>query len=322
MEFTQILFYAFLLGLFIVVMGSFVTVAQGTIGVVTMFGKYRRIMHPGLNWKIPVFELISRRVSIQNQSVELKFLAITADQANVNFKAMLLYAVMNHDEETIKDVAFKFIDNQSLMQALVRTVEGSVRSFVATKRQSEILLSRRDIVESVKGQLDQSLAAWGYHLIDLQMNDISFDEEIMRSMAQVVASNNLKAAAENQGQALLITKTKQAEAEGNAIRISAEAERQAAQLRGQGIALFREEVAKGMSKAATEMRTAGLDSSVILFSMWTDSIKHFAENGKGNVIFLDGSTEGMTRTMREMMALSQGNMQMGALASTDENQNS
>lgn len=315
MEFTQVLFYGFVSLLVIIVLSSFVTVSQGTIGVVTMFGKYRRIMLPGLNWKIPLLEIISRRVSIQNQSVELKFLAITSDQANVNFKAMLLYAVMNQQEETIKDVAFKFIDNQSLMQALVRTVEGSVRSFVATKRQSEILLSRRDIVESVKGQLDQSLAAWGYHLIDLQMNDISFDEEIMRSMAQVVASNNLKAAAENQGQALLITKTKQAEAEGNAIRISAEAEKQAAQLRGQGIALFREEVAKGMSKAAAEMKTAGLDSSVILFSMWTDAIKHFAENGKGNTIFLDGSSEGMTRTMREMMAMSQGNYQMGMIES-------
>jgi len=172
---------------------SFVTVAQGSIAVITMFGKYRRIMTPGLNWRLPVLEAIYRRVSIQNQSIELQFQAITADQANVNFKAMLLYAVMNQDEATIKNVAFKFIDLQSLMQALVRTVEGSVRSFVATKKQSEILLLRRDIVEAVKEQLDQSLASWGYHLIDLQMNDISFDEEIMRSMARVVASNNLKA---------------------------------------------------------------------------------------------------------------------------------
>src|SRR5262249_42240116 len=155
-----------------------------------------------------------KRISVQNQSQELQFQAITSDQANVNFKAMLLFAVLNQEESTIKNVAFKFIDNASLMQALVRTVEGSVRSFVATKRQSEILLLRRDIVEAVKDQLDASLEAWGYHLIDLQMNDITFDDEIMRSMAQVVASNNLKAAAENQGQALLITKTKQAEAEG------------------------------------------------------------------------------------------------------------
>jgi regulator of protease activity HflC (stomatin/prohibitin superfamily) len=226
---------------------------------------------------------------------------------------MLLYAVLDQREETIKNVAFKFVDRESLMQALIRTVEGSVRSFVATKKQADILLLRREIVESVKGQLDANLEAWGYHLIDLQMNDITFDEEIMKSMAQVVASNNLKAAAENQGQALLITKTKQAEAEGNAIKISAEAERQAAQLRGQGVALFREEVARGMSKAAEEMRGSGLDTSVILFSMWTDAIKHFAENGKGNVIFLDGSSDNMRRTMQEMMALS-GSLKPAAAA--------
>jgi hypothetical protein len=124
-------------------------------------------------------------------------------------------------------------------------------------------------------------------------------------MAQVVASNNLKAAAENQGQALLITKTKQAEAEGNAIRISAEAERIAAQLRGQGLALFREEVARGMSRAAAEMSAAGLDAGVILFTMWTDAIKHFAENGKGNTIFLDGGADGMRRTLQEMMSIAQ-----------------
>jgi hypothetical protein len=28
-----------------------------------------------------------------------------------------------------------------------------------------------------------------------------------------------------------------------------------------------------------------LDSSLILFSMWTEAVKNFAEQGKGNVIF-------------------------------------
>lgn len=297
------------LGIVVVIIGivvfanCFISVAQGTVAVITAFGKYKRILLPGLNFKLPIVESVYRRVSIQNQSIELEFQAITADQANVNFKAMLLYAVVNQNEESIKNVAFKFIDYKNFMQALTRTVEGCVRSFVATKRQSEILLLRKDIVSSVKEQLDASLESWGYHLIDLQMNDITFDEEIMKSMAQVVASNNLKAAAENQGQALLITKTKQAEAEGNAIKISAEAERQAAQLRGQGVALFREEVAKGMTIAAEQMKDSGLDISTVLFSMWLDALKHFAENGKGNMFFLDGSTDSMRRTMQEMMGL-------------------
>jgi regulator of protease activity HflC (stomatin/prohibitin superfamily) len=280
-----------------------VVVNQGTIAIITMFGKYQRIMLPGLRFKIPFVESIFRRVSIQNQSIELEFQAVTIDQANVYFKSMLLYSVQNSEEETVKKVAFKFISNKDLMQALVRTVEGSIRAYVATKRQAEVLTARREIVDFVKEQIDNSLEEWGYHLQDLQINDITFDQVVMDSMSKVVASNNLKAAAENEGQALLITKTKAAEAEGNSIKISAQAEKEAAQLRGQGVALFRQEVAKGMTEAAEEMKQANLDTNVILFSMWTEAIKNFAEYGKGNVIFLDGSPEGMDKTMKQMMGL-------------------
>ena len=212
----------------------------------------------------------------------------------------------------MKKVAFKFFSDRDLMQALTRTIEGTIRAFVATKRQSEILGLRREIVSFVKEEIDQALEEWGYHLIDLQINDITFDQLILESMSRVVASNNLKAAAENEGQALLITKTKGAEAEGNAIKISAEAEREAARLRGQGVALFRQEVAKGMTEAAEQLKQANLDTNVILFSMWTEAIKNFAEVGKGNVIFLDGSSENMQQTMRQIMALMQMDQQKKA----------
>ena len=287
-----------------VVMSGLFTINQGYVGVITMFGKYRRVVRPGLNFKIPFLETVFKKVSVQNRSVELEFQAVTQDQANVYFKSMLLYSVQNANEETIKNVAFKFITDKDLMQALVRTIEGNIRSFVATKKQAEVLGLRREIVQYVKVEVDHSLEEWGYHLQDLQINDITFDKLILDSMSKVVASNNnLKAAAENEGQALLITKTKAAEADGNAIKISAEAEKEAARLRGQGVALFRKEVAAGMTEAAEQMKQANLDTNVILFSMWTEAIKNFAEYGKGNVIFLDGSAEGMEQTMKQIQAL-------------------
>lgn len=302
-NFGQIITYV-LIGLGVLIFFSFfVTVKQGSIAVITVFGKYRRILTPGLSMKIPFIEAIYKKVSIQNRSLEMEFQATTQDQANVYFKAMLVYAVISNDEEIIKNVAFKFVDERNFMQALIRTIEGTIRGFVATKKQAEVLSLRNEIVMEVKQHIDVTLAGWGYHLIDLQLNDITFDDEIMKSMAKVVASSNLKAAAENEGQALLITKTKAAEAEGNAIKISASAEREAAQLRGQGVALFRKEVASGMAMAAKEMHDASLDSSFLLFSMWTEAIKHFAEQGKGNTIFLDGSTDSMKRTMQEIMSL-------------------
>ncbi len=279
------------------------TVQQGTVTVITVFGKYKRIMQPGLNLKIPIIEQVYKKISIQNRSVELEFQAVTIDQANVYFKSMLLFSVMDQEDETIQRVAFKFFSEKDLMQALIRTIEGSIRAFVASKKQAEVLASRKEIVDFVKDQIDHTLSTWGYHLQDLQINDITFDQAIIESMSKVVASNNLKAAAENEGQALLITKTKAAEAEGNAIKISAEAEKQAALLRGEGVALFRQAVAKGMSNAAEEMKQANLDTNVILFSMWTEAVKNFAEYGKGNVIFLDGSPDGMEKTMRQIQAM-------------------
>lgn len=280
-------------------------VAQGTIGVTTIFGKYHRGLRPGLNVVIPLIERIYRRVTIQNKAIELQFQAITQDQANVYFTAMMVYAALNEEEETIKAIAFKFVSEKDFLTALTRSVEGSTRGFVATKRQAEILALRGEIVSEVKQNLDHVIETWGYHLIDLQLNDITFDQAITTSMAQVVASNNLKAAATNEGDALLIRRTKEAEAAGTAVRIEAEAERTAAQLRGQGIALFREEVSRGLSQAAKEMEDDEVDSSLILFSMWTEVIREVAERGRGNVIFLDGSPQGMQEQLRQLVAMDQ-----------------
>ena len=117
----------------IIILSGLLTVSQGSIAVITMFGKYRRILHPGLRLKIPFIEKVFKRISIQNQSIEMEFQAVTVDQANVYFKSMLLYSVMDEQEETIKKVAFKFISNKDFMQALIRTIEGSIRSYVASQ---------------------------------------------------------------------------------------------------------------------------------------------------------------------------------------------
>ena len=49
----------------------------------------------------------------------------------------------------------------------------------------------------------------------------------------------------------------------------------------------------------------GNNERFILFSMWVEAIKNFAEYGKGNVIFLDGGSDGMEKTMKQIMAMQQ-----------------
>lgn len=289
--------------LVVLILLSSTIIKQGTIGVVTRFGKYQRLMLPGLNFKLPLLEGVFRKISVQNQSIELEFEAISLDQANVNFKSLIVFAAQDSTEETIKKIAFRFIDEKSFMQTLVRSVESSIRAFVANKKQAEILVLRAEIIGAVTDHLEESLNSWGYHLLGLQINDISFDEAIMRSMSQVVSSNNMKLAAANEAQAQYLIKTRAAEAEARSIQVKAEAERDAYNLKGEGNARFREQVAQGLANAGKTMESNGVPPGFMLFTMWLDGMKYISEHGKGNVMFFDGSNEGMERTIKQMQAL-------------------
>jgi len=298
---TIIATLVFILGIFIIL--SITIVKQGNIAVITRFGKYNRIVYPGINFKIPLLENVYKRISVQNQSIELEFAAISCDQANVIFKTLILYAAKDEQEETIRKIAFRFVDEKSFMQTLVRSVEGSIRAYVATKKQSEILRLRNEIVQAVVEHLEHSLNDWGFHLLDLQVNDISFDEAIMRSMAQVVASNNMKMAAENEAQAQYTAKTRAAEADSQAIRLKAEAEKYASGLRGEGNAIFRENIANGMAIAGKTMETNKIPAEFMLLTIWLDGMKHISEHSKGNILSFDGSNDGFEKTLKQMQGL-------------------
>jgi regulator of protease activity HflC (stomatin/prohibitin superfamily) len=283
------------------IFGLFRTVPQATVGVVTVFGKFHRIMREGLNVKWP-WERIAQRLSLQNRALQMEFQAITQDQANVKFATMVLYAVSGADDETIKKAVFSFATPQEFALALQRTIDGSIRQFVATTKQAEILGMRAEIVDHTKRNLDEVVAAWGYVVRDIQITDMTFDQAIMDSMARVVSSKNLLAAAANEGAALLVKRTKDAEAEAAYKTIGAEAEKKAAALRGEGMALFRRNVADGMREAAASLKEAGVDANFLLYLEYTDALKYVADHAQGKVIFMDNSAAGPARVIQGILA--------------------
>ena len=294
---------------FVFLLTAFRSVPQSTVAVITVFGKYRRVMREGLNLKMP-WETVMQRLSLQNRALQMEFQAITQDQANVKFATMVLYTVAGADEETIKKAVFSFATPQEFQLALQRTIDGSIRQFVATTKQADILGMRAEIVEHTKKNLDEVVSSWGHVVRDIQITDMTFDKEIMDSMARVVSSKNLLAAASNEGAALLVKRTKDAEAEAAYKTIGAEAEKKAAALRGEGLALFRKNIADGMKEAAESLRVAGVDSNFLLFLEYTDALKYVADHAQGKVIFMDNGAGSSTRVL-------QGVLSVGAEASAN-----
>lgn len=278
------------------------TVPQATVAVVTVFGKYRRVMREGLNFKMP-WEAVSHRLSLQNRALQLEFQAITQDQANVKFATMVLYAVAGSDEEAIKKAVFSFASPQEFQLALQRTIDGSIRQFVATQKQADILGMRAEIVEHTKKNLDEVVLAWGYVVRDIQITDMTFDREIIDSMARVVSSKNLLAAASNEGAALLVKRTKDAEAEAAYKTIGAEADKKAAALRGEGLALFRKNIAVGMKEAADSLKAAGVDNRFLLFLEYTDALKYVSDHSQGKVIFMDSGAGAPSRVVQGVLGM-------------------
>jgi regulator of protease activity HflC (stomatin/prohibitin superfamily) len=298
---TILIAVAVVFGLFLLF--SFLrSVPQANVAVITIFGKYRRIMREGLNLKLP-WEKVFDRLSLQNRALELEFQAITQDQANVKFSTMILYAVSNSMEETIKRAVFSFATHQEFLLALQRTIDGSIRQFVATTKQADILGMRAEIVDHTKKNLDEVVSSWGYDVRDIQITDMTFDQIIIDSMARVVSSKNLLAAAANEGAALLVKRTKDAEAEAAYKTIGAEAEKKASALRGEGLALFRKNIAEGMKDAAESLKAAGVDSNFLLFLEYTDALKYVADHAQGKVVFMDNGAGAAGRIVQNILGM-------------------
>jgi regulator of protease activity HflC (stomatin/prohibitin superfamily) len=72
---------------------SIKTVEQSTVAVVELFGKFRRILPAGLQFKIPFFESIRERVSLRQQNFAVEGQYPSKDKVIVTISNNLIYTV-------------------------------------------------------------------------------------------------------------------------------------------------------------------------------------------------------------------------------------
>ena len=54
--------YWWVIVLIIIIFSGLFSINQGYVGVITMFGKYRRAARPGLNFKLPFLEQVMKKI--------------------------------------------------------------------------------------------------------------------------------------------------------------------------------------------------------------------------------------------------------------------
>lgn len=211
-------------------------VPQADKWVIERFGKFQRVLGPGINLIVPFIDKVAHRVTIlERQLPNAKQDAITSDNVLVDLETSVFYRILS-PERTV----YRIRDVDS---AIATTVAGIVRSEVGRIELDAVQSNRSALIARIKSEIAEAVEQWGIEVTRAEILDVNLDEATREAMlqqlnaerarrAEVTRAEGEKRAIELRAEARLYEAAKEAEAR----RIEAEAEAYATQVVAQAIA--------------------------------------------------------------------------------------
>jgi len=267
-------------------------VKQNTVLVIEFLGKYKRIMAAGLNIKIPLLERVARAVTLRQQNFAISGKYPSADKVIVDVTTNLIFAV-NPTEDGIQLFTYVLQDPNQSIGAII---ENSLRTYIAKETHEGILEKKEELALHIQRDLEVQFSEWGMLIKSFQITNVNFPLTITDAMSEVVASMQLRKAAENKGEAVKIQAIKEAEAEKERKR-----------LQGEGIALEREAIAEGIRRSVETMQKITNQSSaeimaILNLTQYLDTLKTIGDSNNSKVIFLDTSVSKTADLMHQLIS--------------------
>ena len=137
------------------------------------------------------------------------------------------------------------------------------------------------------------MTAYGFTLVSTLITKIALPAEVEDSMNQINAAQRTKAAAQDLAEADRIRRVTEAQAEAEAMEKS-----------GEGIANQRKAIAAGISDSLATIQETGVSAAeanqLFMFTQWTEMMGEFAKAGKASTVVLPSDftqTAGMFEQM-------------------------
>jgi regulator of protease activity HflC (stomatin/prohibitin superfamily) len=286
--------YIILIIILLIILSSIRIINQNTVAVVEFLGKYNRTMVAGLNFKIPFLESIRERVSLRQQNFALQGNYPSKDKVIVTIGTNLIYSVDKAEHiEGVKKYVYELEDRSKSIEA---SVENSLRTYVAKETHESLLEKKEELALHIKTDLEVQFREWGMQIHSFQITNVTFPIMITNAMSEVVASEQLKKAAENKGEAIKIQAIKEAEAEKERKR-----------LQGEGIALERRAIAEGLKQsievvAGATNQSASEIIATLTLTQYLDTMKSIGSSQNSKVIFMDSSVNKTHDIMQQIVS--------------------
>ncbi len=268
----------------IVVLSGLFTVEQQTRGIIERFGRFQKTAGPGLNFKIPLIDRVAGRVTHRVRELEITVESKTKDDVFVDLLIAVQFFV-GEDEEAVKTSYYKLMNPQ---QQISSYVFDTVRALVPEMPVDHVFSEKEKIALAVKDRLDDTMARFGFTILQALVNDIQPDGEVKKAMNHVNATARLKEAAKN-------------EAEAKKIRViaEAEAEARAKELQGVGIARQRLAIANGLKESVSACSEAGISpeeaTKMVLLTQHYDTVTAVGANSKATIMMIPYTPDGMSQ---------------------------
>jgi len=257
---------------------SFFIVDHQTCAIIERFGKFCKIARPGLNFRIPLIDVIRYRMSLRIHQLDVDVETKTKDDVFVHIVVAVQYRVL---EKKIYDAFYSLNDPKHQITSFVFDL---VRAQVPNLILDDVFSKKDNIANAVKSELYNPMSEFGYEIMNALVIDIAPDKNVKAAMNEINTAQRLRIAATEKGEAEKILKVKQAEAEA-----------EASILHGKGIAGQRQAIIEGLGQSVDEFvrQIPGTSAShvmdMVLMIQYIDTLKEMSSNSKSNVIFVPSS---------------------------------